>query len=132
MFSLFLMSLPPISWYSINHSPTSFKYYMSYIIIFNLLWENDFFISLKICKIIYTVWPKYINSIWLGSSYGWADSVMDSHTTGPGSKLSGYGTLSTKLLTTYHNDSIIKLSTRWCVWKVGEGFPNQAWPKTLE
>ena len=24
--------------------------------------------------------------------------------------------------TNYHHNSIIKLSIRWCVWKVGEGF----------
>ena len=40
-------------------------------------------------------------------------SVMDSHTTG--SRLDGYGTISTELLTDYHHNSIIKLSVRWCV-----------------
>ena len=39
--------------------------------------------------------------------------------------------LSTELLTVDHNDSI-KLSVRWCVWKVGEGFPGRVSPKTLK
>ena len=41
------------------------------------------------------------------------DRVMDSHTTG--SRPGGYGALSTKLLTDYHHNSIVKLSIRWCV-----------------
>ena len=42
----------------------------------------------------------------------------------PGSKLSGYGTLCTELLTDNHHNSIIKLSVSLvCVWKVWEGFP---------
>ena len=41
------------------------------------------------------------------------------------SRSDGYSTFSTKLLTDYHHNSIIKLSVRWCVWKVGEGFSNQ-------
>ena len=39
--------------------------------------------------------------------------------------------LSTELPTDYHHNSI-KLSIRWCVWKVGEGFPGQVSPKTLK
>ena len=39
--------------------------------------------------------------------------------------------LSTELPTVDHHDSI-KLSVRWCVWKVGEGFPGQVSPKTLK
>ena len=39
--------------------------------------------------------------------------------------------LSTELLTVDHHDSI-KLSVRWCVWKVGEGFPDRVSPKTLK
>ena len=35
-----------------------------------------------------------------------------------GSRLGGYGTLSTELLTDHHHNSIIKLSVHWCVWKV--------------
>ena len=35
--------------------------------------------------------------------------------------LGGYGNLSTELLTDYHHNSIIKLSVRWCLLKVGEG-----------
>ena len=55
---------------------------------------------------------------------------MDSHTTGRGLRLGGYGTISTERLTDYHNNNIIKLS--WCVGKVGEGFPRQTLPKTLK
>ena len=39
--------------------------------------------------------------------------------------------LSTELPTVDHHDSI-KLSVRWCVWKVGEGFPGRVSPKTLK
>ena len=39
--------------------------------------------------------------------------------------------LSTELPTVDHHDSI-KLSIRWCVWKVGEGFPGRVSPKTLK
>ena len=39
--------------------------------------------------------------------------------------------LSTELPTVDHNDSI-KLSVRWCVWKVREGFPGRVSPKTLK
>ena len=49
-----------------------------------------------------------------GSRCGRADSVMDSHTTGPGFKIR---------LAQY------KLSVRWCVWKVGEDFPNESHPR---
>ena len=44
-----------------------------------------------------------------------ADSIMDSHTTGPRFKMDGYGTLSTELLTDYHNNRNIKKSIRSCV-----------------
>ena len=40
--------------------------------------------------------------------------------------------ISTELPTDYHHISIIKLSVRWCVWKVGEGFPDRVLPKTLK
>ena len=46
-----------------------------------------------------------------------------------GSSLGGYSTLSFKLLTDYRHNSIIKLSV---VRKVGEGFPDPVWPKTLK
>ena len=36
----------------------------------------------------------------------------------PGSWIGGFLTLFTELLTDYHYNSIIKLSVRWCVWKV--------------
>ena len=39
--------------------------------------------------------------------------------------------LSTELPTDYHLNNI-ELSVRWCVWKVGEGFPGQVLPKTLK
>ena len=52
---------------------------------------------------------------------------MDSHTTGPEFKTQCNSTLSNELLTNYHHNSIIKLSICWCVWKVGEGFPDQVW-----
>ena len=39
--------------------------------------------------------------------------------------------LSTELPTVDHHDSI-KLSVRWCVCKVVEGFPGRVSPKTLE
>ena len=38
---------------------------------------------------------------------------------------------STELPTVDHHDSI-KLSVRWCAWKVGEGFPGRVSPKTLK
>ena len=57
------------------------------------------------------------------SSCGRVDTVIDSHTTGPGFK--PLKTLPTELLTDYHHISIIKLSVRCCVLKVGEGFPNR-------
>ena len=66
------------------------------------------------------------------SSCGWADCVMDLHTTGPGSSPSGYGTLSTKLPTDYHHSSIIKLSVCWCVWKVVGGFLNRVLPYRVD
>ena len=40
--------------------------------------------------------------------------------------------LSTELPTDYHHNSIIGLSVRWCLWKVGEGFPGWVLPKTLK
>ena len=43
--------------------------------------------------------------------YWRADGVMDLHTT----RLGGYGTFSTELLTDYHHNSIIKLSIHWWV-----------------
>ena len=49
----------------------------------------------------------------------------------PGSWIGGFLTLFTKLLTDYHYNSIIKLSVRWCVWKVWEGFPCRVWLQTL-
>ena len=33
-------------------------------------------------------------------------------------------THTTELLTDYHHTSIIKLSVRWCVWNVREGYPD--------
>ena len=42
----------------------------------------------------------------------------------PSSRLSGYSTLSTELLTFYHPNSIIKFSIHCCVWKVMGGFPS--------
>ena len=48
----------------------------------------------------------------------------------PGLRPGWYGT-STELPTVDHHDSI-KLSIRWCVWKVGEGFPGLVSPKTLK
>ena len=40
--------------------------------------------------------------------------------------------LSTELPTGYHHNSIIELSVRWCVWKVGEEFRGRILPKTLK
>ena len=37
---------------------------------------------------------------------------MNSHATGPGPRLGGYGTLSTEILTDYHHISFIKLTER--------------------
>ena len=37
----------------------------------------------------------------------------------PDLRLGGCDTPSTELLNDYHHNSIIKLSVRWCVWKVG-------------
>ena len=48
-----------------------------------------------------------------------ADCIMDSHTTGPGFKTRCVR-YTNKLLTDYHHNSIMKLSVRWSVWKVGE------------
>ena len=44
----------------------------------------------------------------------------------PGSRTGKYKckTLSTELLTNYHQTSITKLSVLYCVWKTGEGFPD--------
>ena len=50
----------------------------------------------------------------------------------PRSWLNGYSSFSSELPTDYHHISIIKFSVRWCVWKVGEGFPSQVSPKTLK
>ena len=50
----------------------------------------------------------------------------------PGSRLGWHGILSTDLLTDYHHNSIVKLSLRWCVWKVEEVLPDRVWPKTLK
>ena len=41
----------------------------------------------------------------------------------PDSRLGGYGTLSTDLLTDYHHYSITELSIRWRVSKIGKDFP---------
>ena len=49
----------------------------------------------------------------------------------PGSWIAGFLTLFTELLTDYHYNSIIKLSIRWCVWKVWEGLPCRVWLKKL-
>ena len=43
-----------------------------------------------------------------------------------------YGTLSTELLTDYHHNTIMKFRVRWCVWKVGEGFPGRFWPCSIK
>ena len=44
-----------------------------------------------------------------------------------------FGTvLCTELPTEYHHNSRIELSVRWCVWKVGGGFPIRVLPKTLK
>ena len=51
----------------------------------------------------------------VGISCGRAENVMDPHTTGPGSRPGGYGTLSNVLLTDNHHRSIIKMLVRWCV-----------------
>ena len=32
----------------------------------------------------------------------------------------------------YHHNNIVKLNVRWCVWKVGKGFPSRVWLKTLK
>ena len=40
--------------------------------------------------------------------------------------------LSTELPTDYHHNSIVELSIRWVVGKVGEGFPGWVLPKTLK
>ena len=50
----------------------------------------------------------------------------------PSSRLDGHCTLSTELQTDYHHNCIIKLSIRWCVWKVGYGFLNRVYPKILK
>ena len=63
-----------------------------------------------------------------GPSEKW-DFTMDSHTTG---SRPGGDTLSTELLTDYHNNSIINFSVRWCLWEVMGRFPDQFWPKTLK
>ena len=63
-----------------------------------------------------------------GSSCGRVDSVMDSHTTGVRVQYPVGTVLSTELPTVNHHNSI-KLSVRWCVCKVGEGFPNRVSPK---
>ena len=67
-----------------------------------------------------------------GSRCGRADSLMNLHTTGPSWVQDPVGTvLSTELPTVNHHNSI-KLSVRWCMWKVGEGFPGRVSPKTLK
>ena len=68
-------------------------------------------------------WSEYL-LFYAGSRCGRADSVMDSHTTGPGFK--------TRLLPTVDHRDSIKLSVRWFAWKVGEGFPGRVSPKTLK
>ena len=40
-----------------------------------------------------------------------------------GTRSRGYGAFSTKLLSEYPYNSIIKLSICWCVWKVREKLP---------
>ena len=93
-----------------------------------ILFHFKYFCILKYCKVCFQ------NIFMHGkqrSSYGPADSVMDSPQVS-GSRPGAYGTLSTELLTDYHHINIKKLSVRWCVWKVGEGFPDRVWPKTLK
>ena len=55
---------------------------------------------------------------------------MDLHTTRPRfkSRLVRNFLPNFRLITTIYNS--IKLSVRWCVWKVGEGFPGPVTPKT--
>ena len=44
-----------------------------------------------------------------------------------------FGTeLSNEIPTDYHHISIMKLSVRWCVWKVGEEFPGWVLPRILK
>ena len=63
------------------------------------------------------------------SHCGRAESVLDSHRSRVQDPVRTV--LSTELPTVDHHDSI-KLSVRWCVWKVGEGFPGRVSPKTLK
>ena len=65
-----------------------------------------------------------------GSRCGLADSVLAfAHHR---SKVQDpVGTLLFTELPTVDNHDSIKLSVRWCVWKVGEGFPGWVLPKTL-
>ena len=62
------------------------------------------------------------------SSCGQVDSVMDLHIIVPGFKTRLVEYSSTELLTDYQHNSIIKLTVRWCVWKVREGFPGRVSP----
>ena len=79
------------------------------------------------------VWNTYFEKLSFvpRSSCGPADSELDSHTTGPRVQDPVGTVLSTELPTGYHHNSI-GLSIRWCVWKVGEGFPGRVLPKTLK
>ena len=73
---------------------------------------------------------KSLHTILVGSSCGRADSVMDWHRSRVQHPVGMV--LSTELLTDNHHTSI-KLSVRWCVWKVREGFPpGRVLPKTLK
>ena len=60
------------------------------------------------------------------------NNVMDSHTTGPGFKTRWIRYTFSELLTDYHHGSIIRLSVRRCVWKVGERFSVGVELKTLK
>ena len=84
----------------------------------------------KCYGIISNIYILILNSSIITSNRGWGDSLMDLHTTGPGFQYSGVTVhfLPSFWLTT----TIIKLSVRWFVWKVGEWFPDQVWPKTLK
>ena len=42
------------------------------------------------------------------------------------------GTVHSNELATNYNQDSIKLSVRWCVWKVGEGFHGRVLPKILK
>ena len=60
---------------------------------------------------------NYASLITMGSSCGRADSVMFQDPVGT--------VLSIELPTDYHYNIIIVVIIRWCVWKLGEGFPER-------